>query len=103
MADEIEPRERGLGPHCDREAEPARVAARSRTREDQKLFPRPYAIVEPLPVLLAGGNEMWQFFELGDAERRLHVGCLEVVADVGVDVFVVVSGGQFAELPIESL
>ena len=44
-----------------------------------------------------------QLFQLGHAHRRLHVGQLQVVADVRVGVLVVVAAGQFAQLPVEAL
>ena len=47
-------------------------------------------------------DEPGQFLQLRDADRRLHVGQLQVVADVRVGVFVVVAAGQFAELPVEA-
>ena len=43
------------------------------------------------------------FSQLRHADGRLHVGELQVVADVRVGVLVVVAVGQVAELPVEAL
>ena len=46
----------------------------------------------------------WGSFSIcADAQRGLHVGGLEVVADVRIGVLVVVAAGQVAQLPVESL
>ena len=44
-----------------------------------------------------------QLFQLRQPDGGLHVGHLQVVADVGVDVFVIVAAGQLAQLPLEAL
>ena len=54
-------------------------------------------------VFLAAFDEVGEFGDLGDAEGGLHVGGLEVVADVRVGVLVVVAAGEGAELPVEAL
>src|SRR5213080_387733 len=41
--------------------------------------------------------------QAGSAAGGLHVGDLQVVAEIGVDVLVIVAGGQVAELPLEAL
>src|SRR5215472_6612600 len=54
-------------------------------------------------VLLAALNEIGQLGNLRCAKSGLHIGGLQVVPDVRVDVLVVVTAGQFPELPVESL
>src|SRR5580658_1102706 len=53
-------------------------------------------------VLASLGDEARQLLELRDSDGGLHVGRFEVVADVAIDVFVVVSGGQIAKFPFEA-
>ena len=48
-------------------------------------------------------DEPRELLQLRHTDSGLHVGCLEVVADVRVDVLVVVTVGQIAQLPVEAL
>ena len=57
--------------------------------------------MEQRPVPVAGFNELIQFRQLGDADSRLHIGHLQVVANVGVGVLVVVPIREPTELPVE--
>src|ERR1035437_1541340 len=54
-------------------------------------------------VALARSDEPLEARKLGTADGRLHVRGLEVVAEVAVDVLVVVAVGQAAELLGEAL
>ena len=47
-------------------------------------------------VRAARRNEARQFFELRDSDCGLHVGGFQVIADVAVDVFVVIPVRQVA-------
>src|SRR5207244_13290336 len=51
----------------------------------------------------AARTEVGHLLELGQPDGGLHVGDLQVVAEIGVDVLVIVAGGQVAELPLEAL
>ena len=55
-----------------------------------------------LEILFAPGDELIEFPELGATDGGLHVRDLEVVADVAVNVFVVIAVGQSAELLAEA-
>ena len=61
------------------------------------------ACAEDFPVAFAGFDESGEFFELLPAYGGLGVERLEIVAEVAVNVFVVVALGQLAELPTEAL
>jgi hypothetical protein len=54
--------------------------------------------VKTAPVCFSCLDERGKLFQLGTADGRLHLGRLQVVAEVGVDVLVVVAGRQLAEL-----
>src|SRR5687768_3306752 len=95
--------ERSVWSNRQRETEPARLAVLRRAREDEHVGQLGEAIVQPLPVVPAALNEAWKLLEPRDADGGLHVGRLQVVADVRVDVLVVVSVRQVAELPVEPL
>src|SRR5207245_10832092 len=51
----------------------------------------------------AARTEVGHLLELGQPDGGLHVGDLQVVAQIGVDVLVIVAGGQVAQLPLEAL
>ena len=56
-----------------------------------------------LPVAAASSHERRKLLQLLAADGGLRIGRLEVVAEVSVDVLVVVTLRQFAELPTEPL
>jgi len=41
--------------------------------------------------------------KLRDADRRLHVGDLQIVAEMRIDIFVIIALGEIAQLPSEAL
>ena len=102
---------RGSG-HCDRRAHPRARRWEIRTswvgvgrafRQQQEIFERLQAVIQVLEISSPGGDEAGEFCQLRHADGGLHVGQLQVVADVGVGVFVIVAAGQIAQLPIEAL
>ena len=60
------------------------------------------AAAEVFPIAFAGFDEGRQAAELDAADGGLDVKRLQVIAEMRVDVFVVVAFGQFAELPLEA-
>ena len=95
--------ERRPGPDGDREAEPARVGAGRRLGQEEDVGEVGQPLMQPAEVPPARLDEARELAELRHADGRLHVGELQVVADVRVDVLVVVAVGQLAELPVEAL
>lgn len=87
----------------DREAEPGRIAVRGGLGNIQEGAQAGQARLQQREVALAGGDELRRALELRQTAGGLHVGDLEVVAEVGVDVFVIVALRQGAELLAESL
>ena len=87
----------------DGEAEPAWISVLARYGEDENVFQWKQGVAEIGEVGLATLDEAGELGDLRDAERGLHVGRFEVIADVRVGVFVVVAAGQGAELPVEAL
>ena len=70
--------------------------------QKNKLFASLQAFFQKCKVGLAGLDKSRFFFELGQAACGLHVGDLEVVAQVALGVFVVVASGQAAQLPVKA-
>ena len=91
---------RGLT-HGDDEAEPGRLRVRQRLRKEQPILVRPQRVHEPIEVRAPARDEPFELAQLRAADRRLHVGHLQVVADVAVHVLVIVSGRQRSELLAE--
>src|SRR6266513_2307352 len=56
-----------------------------------------------LPVSFPGFDELWQFRQLLDADRCLRIERLQIVADMAVNVFVIVAVRKITQLPIETL
>ena len=70
--------------------------------EFEDIFEVGKSCAEDFPVAFAGFDEGGEFFELLTADGSLGVERLEVVTEVAVNVFVVVTLGQLAELPTEA-
>src|SRR5581483_7426905 len=66
------------------------------------MLERLQAVCQVGEVSTASGDEGWQFRQLGHADSRLHVGHLQVVTEVRINVLVVIALGQGAEAPPES-
>ena len=85
------------GFHRHQEAEPRRIALIVFLEEPQlRQILQP--LVEPRKVCLALLDERRELLELRTANRRLEIGCLEVVTKMGIDVLVVVAERQRAKL-----
>ena len=79
------------------------LAVRRRLRQDQDILERRQHLGQQVEIALAGGDEAVEPVELREADRGLHVGDLQIVAEVAVGVLVVVAHRQVAELPAEAL
>ena len=77
-------------------------ASGRRARQHEPVGHRRERRGEPGRVLAPPAAELVELGQLRHAERRLHVGDLEVEADVREDVLVVVAGGQVAEAALEA-
>ena len=95
-------REAGVFLDRNQETEPRRVGIFLRFGEDQSLGPFE-TFAEDLEIFAAAFNDGVELFELRTADSRLHVGRLEVEAQVAVDVLVVVTHGELAELARKAL
>jgi hypothetical protein len=82
MLDQLVPSDGAVFPDRDREAEPARIGIRSRLRKDEKIREVLKPLVKVLEVLAPAADEFRELCELRDADSRLHVGELQVVADM---------------------
>ncbi len=54
-------------------------------------------------IALSRVDERRQFLQLRNAHGRLHVGGFEIIANVRIDVFVIVAVRQLSQLPVETL
>ena len=84
------------------ESEPGRLAfgvASGRMKNSSRSCKARFQQVEVAP---ARGDEIVEMIELRQADGGLHVGDLQIEAEMRVDVLVVVAVGQIAELPVEA-
>ncbi len=95
----------GFGADADHEAEPGRAAVGRGLGENDLLRSRAVCqrVVQTLPVVAAALDEGREFFELLAADGRLHIGHLQIVAEVAVNVLVVVAPGQLPELTVKAV
>ncbi len=59
--------------------------------------------MQPLEIPTTLFDECGEFFKLSRTDRRLHIGRLQVVAKMRVDIFVIVACGKFAVLTVKSM
>jgi len=95
-------RETGAFPDGDHVTEPGGFGILRSPWQDETVFIGFQDLSEFLKILLALGDELLEFLELGAADGGLHVRYLEVVTDVTVNVFMVITEGQGAELLAEA-
>src|SRR5205814_6061428 len=85
------------------QAEPGGLAAGRRLLDRHELLMPGKCRGQPGVVSPAGGGEAIDLLQLLPADGGLQVERLQVVAEVAVDVLVVVAVGEFAQLPAEAL
>ena len=88
-----------------KEAEPARVRIRLRLRQDQlrSCSALDEERLQQLEVVLPACDEARELFELCDADRRLHIGSLQIIAEMAVDILVVIALRKLAILSVEAV
>src|SRR3984893_15730665 len=86
----------------ERKAEPAWVRMCGGFGQDENVVEIAEGGVKFSKVRAPRGDEARQLLELRDSDCGLHVVRFEVVADVTVDIFVVVSAGQIAKFPFKA-
>src|SRR5262249_8754050 len=77
--------------HRQRKAEPTWLGIGRCSGQDEIRRQVEEAIAQSAEIAAPGFDELRQFRKLGQADRGLHVGRLEVVADVRINVFVIVA------------
>lgn len=92
----------GLIFHSDDIAEPGGIGILRGPGKDETVFEGFQDLGEFPEILLTPGDELVKFPELGATDGGLHVRDLEVVADMAVNVFVIITKGQGAELLAEA-
>jgi len=85
-----------------RKAEPTWLRMRGRFGEDKDVVQIAQGGMKFGEVVAPRGDKAGKLLELGDSDCGLHVGRLEVVADVTVNVFVIVTLRQIAQLPFKA-
>src|SRR5690606_21713544 len=86
----------------DREAEPGRIATRCGLRQDQLISAAGQTLAEPVEIAFARRDAVSQTVHLRQGAGGLHVGDLQVVAQMRVGVLVIIAFRQVAQLPAEA-
>src|ERR1700689_1682297 len=93
---------RSVFTHSKRKAEPTRVRTLRGLRQNEDVFEIAKRVMKLGKVGATRGDETGQLFELRNSDGGLHVSRLEVVADMAVNIFVVVARWQVAEFPLKA-
>ena len=72
-------------------------------RQHEHVLKMLQAVPQVLPVSPTRRDELVKPLELGEPDRGLHIGDLQIIAEMRIGVFVIVAERQFAELPAEPL
>jgi len=102
-ADEVGAGQAGFRADGDHVAKPGGVGLVRGAMQDELVGVLPQAGGQAVVVALTGRDELRELAQLSAADGGLHVGDLEVVSDVAVNVFVVIAIRQRAELLAEAL
>ena len=103
IGEEIDAGHRAIIGQGDRKPEPGRITARGGLRQMDERQARLQPLVQEGKVLAPGADEIGQPVQLREGTGCLHVGDLQVVADMAVGVLVIVAVGQVTELPAKAL
>src|SRR5205807_1741699 len=82
---------RRVGTKRQAETEPGRLAVRRRNRQNENILEMPQSVPQILPIPPARRDEFVEALKLGQPDGRLHVGNLQIIAEMRVDVLVVIS------------
>src|SRR5689334_20158524 len=72
-------------------------------RQNERVFKACESGAKASKIFLPAIDEVGKLRKLRKTKRRLHIGSLQVVADVRVGVLVIVSAGERSNLPIKPL
>jgi len=94
--------EPGAFPDCDHVTEPEGIGVLRGPGQDRAVGIGCQDLSEFLEIFFALDYELLEFLQLGAADGSLHVRYLEVITDMAVNVFVVITERQGAELLAET-
>ena len=88
---------------CDQETKPARSGVLRRNREDQAVFRLRKSGSQTVKVVSSALHEGREFLDLRAADRCLKVCRFQVIAEMGVYIFVVIAERKFSVLSVETM
>src|SRR6478735_4534059 len=100
---ELLAREVDARPYRQREAKPGRIAIWGSFGEDEEVLKLLERVDQQFEVAAPRLDEAFQMVKLGETDCRLHVGDLQIIADMAVGVFMVISGRKIAKLAAKAL
>ena len=90
-------------PAGDKETKPARSGVLGRNREDQAVFRLRKSGSQTVKVVSSALHEGREFLDLRAADRCLKVCRFQVIAEMGVYIFVVIAQWKFSVLSVETM
>src|SRR5207302_4990288 len=76
---------------------------RSRFGQNQRVFKAGKCLFQMIVVLFAACDEVRQLCELRSTKGGLHIGSLQIVANMRIRVLVVIPTGERSQLPLKAL
>ncbi len=101
IAVQVTPRERRVLPYREGEGKPRRVGLGAPQRQHQIVLIAGESLIQDPEIALARRDERIQLRHLWNADRRLDIGHLEIVTDLGEVIAMVVGLVQTGYLPVE--
>ena len=86
--------------HRNQETKPGRPTVFRRLRQNEPVLKREQRLTQPFPVMTPFFNEGREFFQLFYTDSSLQIRHLQIVAKMTIDIFVVITLGKLAKLPI---
>ena len=93
----------GILTNCEKKPEPAWLRIFGSLRQYKHIGHRVKIITKILPVLFAPGGKRRKLFKLLNTDGCLHFGRLQVIAQMRIHVFVIVTLGEQSVLPVKAV
>lgn len=103
MHDEFVAREGRVVAQRQRESEPGGLRPRRHLRQDENILQILQPVLQRREIAVPRGDEVTEMIHLRETHRRLHVGDLQIEAEMRIDIFVVEALRQITEAPAETL
>src|SRR5262249_38675092 len=91
------------GPYRDRESKGRGIGARVDLWKNDLVFPSAQPFMQAPEISPPRRDKALDLIGLRQTDRGLKIGSLQVITDIRINIFVIVTAGQLAELPVKAL